>query len=364
MKKLLAAALAIVCLIGAPALAQQTVQTPQYTGASGAQTPAAGVAIVAYDSVTGKPCIVGSTATCLLPGGGGGGGGGAVTAAVNSYVDGALATMGLKADAPCASAATSCTEMQRLAKIEQANEDTTTASAVKAAVATFADGWDATQGLTTDGACAGDTTSGCTVEARVQRLIQRLTTINTTLGTPFQAGANIGNSSFGATLSPAVTGPTSALTMTSATTAVAAGSLIATSATAGSVVVPSFAIANSAGGAAIGRLRLSTNDTTSTAWGGVKLQVDLWLAAPTFTNGDRGAFLPATGTANHLAAFICTMSAEYGDGAYAECIPASGSFVIPKLASGTSVFWTLQAVTLSGVTGASKVWTVTVEELN
>lgn len=45
---------------------------------------------------------------------------------------------------------------------------------------TVADGADATQGATTDAACAGDNTSGCTIEARIQRAIQRLTTINTT----------------------------------------------------------------------------------------------------------------------------------------------------------------------------------------
>ena len=58
------------------------------------------------------------------------------------------------------------------------------------------------------------------------------------------------------------TNPTSSLTLPSTQTAYAAGSLIASSATAGSVVVPSFTIANSAGGALIPRIRLSTNDAT------------------------------------------------------------------------------------------------------
>lgn len=47
-------------------------------------------------------------------------------------------------------------------------------------------------------ACATDTGS-CSLNALAQRLAQRLTTINTTLGTPFQAGGSIGNTSFGAT---------------------------------------------------------------------------------------------------------------------------------------------------------------------
>ena len=171
-------------------------------------------------------------------------------------------------------------------------------------------------------------------------------------------------STVAATMSAAVTGPTSTLTLPATTTAYGSGQLVASSATAGSVVVPSFAIANTAGGAAIGRLRLSVNDATATAWPAVKLQVDLWTAAPTFTNGDRGAFLPATGVAGHLAAFTCTMSAEYGDGAYAECSPAVGSYVIPKLASGTTVYWTLQTAAAGGLTGASKVFTLTAETLN
>lgn len=164
--------------------------------------------------------------------------------------------------------------------------------------------------------------------------------------------------------SGAITNPTSTLTMTGATTAYTAGQLIASSATAGSVVVPSFAIATSAGGAIIPRLRLSTNDATGTAWGAASIQVDLWSAAPTWTNGDRAAWSPATGTASHLGSYACTMSAEYGDGTYAECSSAVGNAAMPKLASGTSVFWSLKAVTGSGVTGASKVWTLTAEELN
>lgn len=162
----------------------------------------------------------------------------------------------------------------------------------------------------------------------------------------------------------AATNPTSTLTLPAATTAYTAGNLIASNATAGSVVVPSFAISNTAGAAIISRLRLSTNDTTSTAWGAQTITVDLWTAAPTFTNGDRGAYSPATGTGSHLGSYSCAMSAVYGDGVYAECAPAVGNFSLVKLASGTSVYWTLTATTGSGVTGASKVFTLTAEILN
>lgn len=51
-------------------------------------------------------------------------------------------------------------------------------------------------------ACATDTGS-CSLNALVQRLAQRLTTINTTLGTPLQAGGSIGNTTFAATQSGA-----------------------------------------------------------------------------------------------------------------------------------------------------------------
>ncbi len=167
------------------------------------------------------------------------------------------------------------------------------------------------------------------------------------------------------TISGSITNPTSTLTMTSATTAYTAGQLIATSATAGSIVNPSFAIANSAGGAAIPRVRLSNNDTTPTAWPGVSIQVDLWTATPTWTNGDRGTWRPATGAAAHLGAYSCTMSTPVGgDGYFAECAPAVGNFAAVKLPSGTSVFWSLKAVTASGVTGASKVWTLVAELMN
>ena len=47
-------------------------------------------------------------------------------------------------------------------------------------------------------ACTTDTAS-CNLNQQMQRNSQRLTTINTTLGTPFQAGGSIGNTTFAAT---------------------------------------------------------------------------------------------------------------------------------------------------------------------
>lgn len=168
-----------------------------------------------------------------------------------------------------------------------------------------------------------------------------------------------------------VTNPTSTLTLPSTTTAYTAGTLICTSATVSTcntaLASQTITIANSAGAVNIPSLRLTTNDATSTAWGAQTVQIDLWSAAPTFaTTGDRGNFNTdfLTGTAGHLGAFTCVMSAELADGAYSECYPAVGAEVLPKLATGTSIFWTAQAVTGSGTTGASKVFTLTAEMRN
>jgi len=77
----------------------------------------------------------------------------------------------------------------------------------------------------------------------------------------------------------AITNPASTLTRPANTADYAANQLIASSTTAGSVVVPSFAIAISAGGAINARLRLRTSATSG--WGGVNLSINLWSAAPT-----------------------------------------------------------------------------------
>lgn len=261
------------------------------------------------------PTLLGSVnGSC---GASGGGGGGAVTGALGSFVDGAIATIGAEADSQCGSDAGTCT-LEGLVK---------------------------------------------RMLASITALNGKIDTLNTNVTSPQAAGSNL-IGVVTAAASGAITNPTSTLTVPATTTAYTAGQLIASSATAGSVVVPSFAIANSAGGAIITRLRLTSNDATSTAWGAQQIQIDLWSAAPTFTNGDRGAFAVATGAAGHLASFSCTMSAELGDGLYSECTPLFGTSAIIKLASGTSAFWTLKATTGSGVTGASKVFTVAAEELN
>jgi hypothetical protein len=157
-------------------------------------------------------------------------------------------------------------------------------------------------------------------------------------------------------LSGLVANPPSTLAMTPATAAYSAGQLIANSATAAAIVNPSFSL-GSPGSAAIPRVRLTNNDA---AWDRVTVQVDLWNVSPTWVNGDRAAWFPATGTGGHLASYSCAMTAG-GDGSFAECALISGALAIVKLPAGTNIFWSMQAVTASGVMGASKTWTLTPE---
>jgi hypothetical protein len=61
---------------------------------------------------------------------------------------------------------------------------------------TVADGADVTQGALADAACATDNGT-CSINAVIKRNNQRATSIITALGSPFQAGGSIGNTSFG-----------------------------------------------------------------------------------------------------------------------------------------------------------------------
>lgn len=252
-----------------------------------------------------------------------------------------------------------------------------------------------------------------------------LATIATNLGSPFQAGGSIGNTSFGATQSgtwninnisgtvslptgaatqatlatlatqttaaailakqpalgtagtassnvitvqgiasgtplavaPTIANPTSVLTRPANTTAYTAGDVVASNTTAGSIVVPSATAARvSAGSFTLGRVKLGTNATTGMS--GVNLQMDLWTTAPTFTNGDNGAYAVATGYAGYVGTATVSLQ-QYADGAVGTATIADGPINI-KLASGQSLYWTLQ--TLSAFTPASgQTFTATLE---
>jgi hypothetical protein len=199
-------------------------------------------------------------------------------------------------------------------------------------------------------ACATDTGS-CSLNALLQRALQRLTTVNTTLGTPLQAGGAV---------TTTIANPTSTLTRPADTTAYAQNDLIASSATAGSVVVPSFAITG--GSAIIPRLRLFTNVTTG--WDAAVIRVRLFTAAPTYTNGDNGAYARATGSDGLIARYDVTLT-QQGDGAAGQAPPLDGGAAFVKLASGTAVYWDLQLVSAAGVTPISgQTFTVTAENVN
>lgn len=145
--------------------------------------------------------------------------------------------------------------------------------------------------------------------------------------------------------------PTSTLTRPADTTAYALNDLIASSTTAGSVVVPSFTATRvAAGSGTIPRVRLYSNVTTG--WDAATVTIRLWSAAPTYTNGDNGAYAVATGAAGYLASFPVTLN-QVADGAYGVAAPAVGNALSFKLTSGTSIFWDLQLTTIAGNTPIS-----------
>ena len=132
---------------------------------------------------------------------------------------------------------------------------------------------------------------------------------------------------------------TSTLTRPADTLVYAVGDLIASSTTAGSVVVPSFTVTP---GSAISALRLVTNKTSG--WGGVTLSANAWIAAPAFTNGDNGAYAVATGYANYLGTFLFSLI-QFGDGASARATVNLGGIIWERLPSGLLVYWDLKAMT-------------------
>ena len=159
-----------------------------------------------------------------------------------------------------------------------------------------------------------------------------------------------------------ITNPTSVLTRPADTTSYSQNDLIASSTTAGSIVVPSFAIANAAGGAIIPRIRLTTNKTSG--WDGVTLRVRLWSVAPTYTNGDNGAYAVATGGAGLLAQYDVTLQ-QFGDAASGNATPTVGTAAWIKLASGTAVYWDIQYLGTAALAPASsQTFTITAEAAN
>ncbi len=149
-----------------------------------------------------------------------------------------------------------------------------------------------------------------------------------------------------------VTGSFSATTYTSTTasgtltrpanaTAYTAGALVASSTTAGSVVVPVVTVARIAAGSGLIRSALLKSNHLS-GLDAINFTVDLWSAAPTFTNGDGGAYAVATNGDKWLGSMSGTFR-QFADQAVAMCA-ADGGFpeIAFKLASGTDIYWTLR----------------------
>ncbi|HEY3695141.1 hypothetical protein [Phenylobacterium sp.] len=170
------------------------------------------------------------------------------------------------------------------------------------------------------------------------------------LGTAGTASADVLSVQGVASMTPLAIGatasnPASTLTRPANTTAYTANNLVGSSVTAGSVVVPSFTAARIAAGSfRVAELRLASNHTTGLA--GVQVTVRLWTAAPTYTNGDGGAYAVATSGAgvNYLGTFVGTFE-QFADGAAAILSSQSGFVRSVKLASGQTVYWDLQALT-------------------
>jgi hypothetical protein len=130
------------------------------------------------------------------------------------------------------------------------------------------------------------------------------------------------------------------LTRPADTNAYAANDLVANSTTAGSVVVPSVSVMRLAGGSGtIPKVTLFSNHTTGLS--GISMTVHLWSAAPTYTNGDNGAYAVATGAAGFLGKYTGTFE-QFGDGAVCRMTPYDGVVDVLKLASGQLVYWDLQ----------------------
>lgn len=161
---------------------------------------------------------------------------------------------------------------------------------------------------------------------------------------------------------------TSVLALVASTASLSANSLVSNNASAGLQTFPAIPTPGPAGGsgdrgATIPRLRLISNDASSTGWPQKAVQVDLWSVAPTFANGFGGAYVPSTGAGAHLGTYSGTFSSSMADGYYAELTPSSAQQAANfyDLSNTPNIFWSLSAISSTGVLGASKTMTLIAE---
>jgi hypothetical protein len=151
----------------------------------------------------------------------------------------------------------------------------------------------------------------------------------------------------------------STLTRPANTTAYAQNDLIADNATAGSIIVPSLSLTPRRT-FELQQGFLYTNLTTGfTTFAG---HIDLWTTAPTFTNGDNGAYAVATGAAGwigHLTSDVVGTFNQFADGPCApvqtgDTYSSTGAFphcIVPS--SEGEIFWTLRETDATGFTPIS-----------
>ena len=163
----------------------------------------------------------------------------------------------------------------------------------------------------------------------------------------------------GSSLSPAyilhymgVPAVASSITLPNNTSSYAAGNIIGNSGTPASVTPPSFVMPIPAQGAYLSHAILLSNDTTTTGWPGQTVTINLYTANFTVTNGDRGAFQVATGSGSYNGSMTCTFGAVQGDGVQADCVPASGAYIILHPAANQTEYWEAIATTGTGAVGS------------
>lgn len=154
----------------------------------------------------------------------------------------------------------------------------------------------------------------------------------------------------------------STLTRPNNTTAYAQNDLIASSTTAGSVVVPDLAIPRDDASILTSIVgKLNTNYTTGLT--GFQVAVDLWRSAPTFTNGDNGAWAVATGATVWVGRLVSQVSDAYsiaGDGSFLHLTPGhsylDGYATAPIRmfrSPGDRLYWSLRLLSAAGYTPAA-----------
>lgn len=138
-----------------------------------------------------------------------------------------------------------------------------------------------------------------------------------------------------------VTPASGTLTRPADTTAYAAADLVASSTTTNSISVPAVTVARVAAGSGLIRSALLKSNHT-TGLDTINFTVDLWTAAPTFTNGDNGAYAVATNGDKWLGSLSGSFR-QFADYAVAMLACDSGFPEIAfKLASGTDIYWTMR----------------------